>query len=333
MISELAPKFGAATHSWRNRACVFIRNSQWRRQDAAKGDIREGSHVTHYLASTRCRGDPRRDPIEWSRRSQPRSLQRRSTHGWWRHPSHPSRSLHPSGRLRPAWTLCSLPAPAVLRCRLLRHAVLALGTDSVRFSSRVGLRSLLPILLNSRDASRADDDVIRSARYGSQSPPLAGLFFSRNATPKGANRSLTRDRPRLAGQLEDVQAGIETIGRIDVAAIVDFHVVGHDEVSAALLLADLDATLVGRLGDGGHEKGDLLRLVRIAHVDHPDAGGEEADENELLVKDRVRGLVGGVRAEAAEPGAKTPAGFAHRPIRHDHGLRFDGDVREKDHLP
>src|SRR5262249_54638382 len=148
---------------------------------AAKGDIREGSHVTHCLASTCCGGDPRRDPIEWGRRPQPWSLQRRSTHGRRRHPSHASRRLHPSGRLRPAWALCSLPAPAVLPCRLLRH-VLALGTDAVRASSRVVLRSLLLILLSSRDASRADDDVIRSATWLSV-PASRGAFF-RNVTPK-----------------------------------------------------------------------------------------------------------------------------------------------------
>ena len=61
---------------------------------------------------------------------------------------------------------------------------------------------------------------------------------------------------------------------------------------------DLDAALVGRLGDRRDEVAGFLRLVRIADVDRAHAGIEERHEGELAVEHRRHALVRRMRAEA-----------------------------------
>jgi hypothetical protein len=58
-----------------------------------------------------------------------------------------------------------------------------------------------------------------------------------------------RDASCLAGELQDVHAGIGAINDIDVAAIVGFHIVALDGDLTAILAIHLDATLRRGLGD------------------------------------------------------------------------------------
>ena len=142
------------------------------------------------------------------------------------------------------------------------------------------------------------------------------------------------NRPRLAGQLENVQAGVGAVRDIDVAAVVGLGVVALDRrVAAALLAADHAAALHRRLADRRNEVGDFLRLIRIAHVEHADPGIEEGDEGQLLIVGRAHVLVRGMRAEPPSPGAEIPARLRHRPVRHHHRGFLDGRVHEPHHLP
>src|SRR6266852_3843470 len=109
----------------------------------------------------------------------------------------------------------------------------------------------------------------------------------------------SRDRARVAGDLEDMHPGIGAVDDVDVAAVVGLHVVALDRDLAAILAVDLDAALHRRLGDRRDEVADLLRRVRIADVDGAHAGVEPGDEGELLTEHRRRALVRRMRAEAA----------------------------------
>src|SRR5688572_32914758 len=104
------------------------------------------------------------------------------------------------------------------------------------------------------------------------------------ATTRLLHRRQARDRPRLAGQLDDVQAGVGTIRDVDIAAVVGLGVVALDRAAAAHLLAvDGRAAPHRSLADRRNEVGDLLRLERIADVEHPQARVEEGDGGELAV--------------------------------------------------
>ena len=74
------------------------------------------------------------------------------------------------------------------------------------------------------------------------------------------SRLQTRHGARLAGQLDDVHAGIGAIDNIDVAAVVDFGIVGLNRDLAAVHAIDLETTLVGVLRDCGNIVGGLARL-------------------------------------------------------------------------
>src|SRR6266487_3192893 len=102
-----------------------------------------------------------------------------------------------------------------------------------------------------------------------------------------------RDRPRRAGELQDVQPGVGAVDHIDEAALVGLDVVALDRGLAAVLAADLEAARVGLLGDRRDEEADLLGPIRIAHVERADAGVEEGDERQLLVEHRRHALVRG----------------------------------------
>ena len=60
-----------------------------------------------------------------------------------------------------------------------------------------------------------------------------------------------RDRARGAGQLEDVQARVRAVGSVDVAAIVDFRVVGLHRRLADLLAVDRAAAFGGERRQAG----------------------------------------------------------------------------------
>src|SRR5262249_33583488 len=110
----------------------------------------------------------------------------------------------------------------------------------------------------------------------------------RGGRPHAPKRALLPppDPARRAGQLQNMHAGIGTIDHIDVAAVVGLRVVALDRGLAAVHSIDLDAALVGRLRDRRDEVADLLRLIRVAHVDRAHAGIEVGDEDDLLGEHR-----------------------------------------------
>src|SRR6476469_10004946 len=95
-------------------------------------------------------------------------------------------------------------------------------------------------------------------RNATNPPPQGG---AKGSDPIALLREVG-DPPRGAGQLEDVQPGVGAIDDVDIAAIVDLHVVGLDGSLAALLaVGQLDAALVGVLGDRRDVVGDLLHVI------------------------------------------------------------------------
>src|SRR5262245_24514180 len=110
--------------------------------------------------------------------------------------------------------------------------------------------------------------------------------FRSTVTERSMNRLMNvspgevGDGAGRAGQLDDVQPGIGAVGQIDVATIVDFHVVGLDGDLAARGARHLDAALVGsgrRLRD---EEAGLDRVERVADVHRAHARVEVGDEDE-----------------------------------------------------
>src|SRR6516225_2509958 len=99
------------------------------------------------------------------------------------------------------------------------------------------------------------------------------------------------DRARLAGQLQNVHAGIGPVHHVDVAAVVGLDIVALDRGLAALLSVDLDAALVGCLGDGRYEVADLLRVEGIPDVDGAHPGVEPGRKRKLLIQHRRHALV------------------------------------------
>src|SRR5262249_16592251 len=160
-----------------------------------------------------------------------------------------------------------------------------------------------------------------------------GRVFGR-VLPRDRQRALLqpRDRAPLAGQLQNMHAGIGAVDQIDVAAVVGFHVVALDRGLAAVHSINLDAALVGRLRDRGDEGADLLRLIRVAHVDRAHAGIEVGDKGDLLVEHRRHALIRGMRAEASPTLAEISARLGHREIRHHHRPRFGRDIDEEHEL-
>src|SRR5215472_12046067 len=136
----------------------------------------------------------------------------------------------------------------------------------------------------------------------------------------------SRDPARLAGQLEDVQPRVRTVDDVDIAAIVDFDVVGLDSDLAAIRAVDLDAALVGRGGDGRDEVCDLARMVRIANVDRSNACVEVCEKENALVVDGGEVLVRRMRPEASTTRAEVAARLRDREGRNAHRPRFRGDV-------
>src|SRR5215510_9588587 len=96
-------------------------------------------------------------------------------------------------------------------------------------------------------------------------------------TPSRLNKRQRKQRPALPAprcrdgllharggasftrQFQDMHAGIGAVDDVDVAAVIGFHIVALDRDLAAILAVDLDAALVGRLGDRRDEVADLLR--------------------------------------------------------------------------
>src|SRR5512147_1539026 len=99
-------------------------------------------------------------------------------------------------------------------------------------------------------------------------------------------RREVRHAPRSAGQLEDVHAGVRTVNDVDVAAIVDFDVIGLNGDLATFVSAPAYTPLVGLRGHRRNVVADLLRVERIADVDRTHARVEPRDEDDAPVVDR-----------------------------------------------
>src|SRR5258708_40189037 len=80
-----------------------------------------------------------------------------------------------------------------------------------------------------------------------------------------------RDGACLAGQLEHEEAGVRAVDRVNVAAVVDLHVIDLDHRRAAGLFFLVRAT-GGRVGSLVRDEiANLARPVRVAHIDYADA--------------------------------------------------------------
>ena len=125
------------------------------------------------------------------------------------------------------------------------------------------------------DAQRVDVPSLRGRRGSGaaeqacpMSPPRHPTLLTipgpaRLTGARARNDERLRQPRRLsgvAGQFEDVHPGVGAVDDVDVAAVVGLGVVGLDRSLAAVLAVDLDAALVGRLGDRGNVVGDLLGL-------------------------------------------------------------------------
>src|SRR5258705_4915073 len=105
--------------------------------------------------------------------------------------------------------------------------------------------------------------------------------------------------PRRAGELEYVQPRVRAIDDVDVAAVVDFDVIGLNRDLAAFVRASSHTALVGLRIDLRNEVGDLLRVEWIAYIKGADARVAPRHEQHAAVIDRRHVLVGRVRPESA----------------------------------
>src|SRR5919204_3898898 len=93
------------------------------------------------------------------------------------------------------------------------------------------------------------------------------------------------DAAGLAGESDDVQAGVGAIGQIDEAPLVGLDIVRLDRDLAAPR-AVRHAPLRRPFGGRRDVEGGLARRIRIAHVDGAHAAVEIGDEDELAIEDR-----------------------------------------------
>src|SRR5947207_4925999 len=151
--------------------------------------------------------------------------------------------------------------------------------------------------------------------------------------PKRPSALESCDLARLAGQLEDMQAGIGAVDRVDVAAIIDLDIIGLYGELAAVGSADVDAARLRLRGDRRDEIRDLARMVRIANVDCAHTGVEMRDKQDAAIVDRREAFVRRVRSEAPAARAKIAACLGHGKARHAKRPRFGSDVGDPEHLP
>src|ERR1700685_1340285 len=77
---------------------------------------------------------------------------------------------------------------------------------------------------------------------------------------------------RIAGQFQNVRAGIGAVDDVDIAAIVGLEVVGLDRDLATVLAVYLDTTLVGIGRDRRNEIANFGRVIGIANIKRANAG-------------------------------------------------------------
>src|SRR5262245_54579467 len=102
-----------------------------------------------------------------------------------------------------------------------------------------------------------------------------------------------------------MHAGVSAINDIHEATIIGRNVIRLDDLGADVRDGiERTAPQIGSRGDGGDVECDLLRIVRIAHVDGAHPSIEVRDEGNLLIERRPKLLVGRVRTEASAAEAK-----------------------------
>jgi hypothetical protein len=110
------------------------------------------------------------------------------------------------------------------------------------------------------------------------------------------------DLPRLARELEDVQAGVRAIDDVNIAAVVRGDIVRLDHPAANAGIALIrPAPIVRVRGYRRNEERNILRVVRITDVEGAHAGIEVRDEDYLFVEGWPELLIRRVRAKAATP--------------------------------
>src|SRR5262249_21156465 len=138
--------------------------------------------------------------------------------------------------------------------------------------------------------------------------------------------------PNLPGGLEYVKAAADAVGDVDVAAVVDLDIVGHDRGPAAPALGGLHATRLRVPVRRGDVVADLLRIVGIADVHRAHAGVEPGDEHDALVVDGREVLLRLVRAEARAASAEGAVPVRNLEVRDADRVAVVRDVHDQHHL-
>ena len=123
--------------------------------------------------------------------------------------------------------------------------------------------------------------------------------------------------------------GGRAIDGVDIAAIVDVHVVGLNRAIALPRAIDRDARLGRVRRHVGNEARDFLRLERIADIDDANAGVEVREHDQLLVERRVIGVGERVRAEPAAAMTEVAGLLGHLERRYGERRAFLGDVEDQ----
>lgn len=110
----------------------------------------------------------------------------------------------------------------------------------------------------------------------------------------------------IAGELQDMHAGARTVDHINIAAIIDFHIVGLDDGFAIVLAAGWTRQEC-LIGDSGNVIANFFRCVRITDIHGPHTGIEVGKKYNASVVDGREAFVGRMRAKATAAAAKIAA--------------------------
>src|SRR5262245_47685930 len=135
------------------------------------------------------------------------------------------------------------------------------------------------------------------------------------------------DPQGLPGKPQCMHAGVSAINDIHEATIIGRNVIRLDDLGADVRDAiERTAPQIGIRGDGGDVECDLLRIVRIAHVDGPHATVEVGDESNRLIEGRPELLVSRMWTEAPAAEAKAVTRCWNLEGRDRLGPALGGDV-------
>ena len=103
-----------------------------------------------------------------------------------------------------------------------------------------------------------------------------------------------------------MHAGARAVDDINIAAIIDLHIVGLDD-GLAIVLAPGGTRQECLIGDGGNVIANFFRRVRITDIYSPHTGVEVGNKYNASVVDGREAFAGRMRAEATAAAAKIAA--------------------------